>query len=97
VPELVSLGRRRAARARLTGLRAKGRMISVTRLDGSVFMLDVDLILTIERTPDTLVWLTTGDRLLLRETPKELVKRITRHKRALARGIGLVVVNAGMA
>ncbi len=58
-------------------------MVSVTRLDGSVIMLNVDLIVTIERTPDTLVWLTTGDRVFLRETPEEIVDRITQYKRKL--------------
>ena len=68
-------------------------MVSVTRLDGSAIMLNADLIVTIERTPDTLVWLTTGDRVILRETPEEIVDRITRYKRELARVIPPVVVS----
>jgi flagellar protein FlbD len=58
-------------------------MISVTRLDGSPLLLNMDLILSIERTPDTLVSLTTGDTVLVKETPEELVDRVTRYKRDL--------------
>lgn len=60
-------------------------MITVTRLDGSQLLLNVDLILAIETTPDTLVSLTTGDTVLVRETPAELVNRITQFKGAVAR------------
>jgi flagellar protein FlbD len=58
-------------------------MVEVTRLDGSAIILNADLIVTIERTPDTIVSVTTGDRILLRETPEEIVKRIVRYKREL--------------
>jgi flagellar protein FlbD len=60
-------------------------MITVTCFDGSSLLLNVDLILAIERTPDTLVRLTTGDTVLARETPEEIVDRITRYKRELQR------------
>jgi flagellar protein FlbD len=62
-------------------------MITVTRLDGSPLLLNVDLIVAIERTPDTLISLTTGDTVLVLESPEELVRRITRYKQTLAGGI----------
>ena len=62
-------------------------MIEVTRLDGSPLLVNVDLILTIEQTPDTLVSLTTGDRVLVRESPDELVTRIKRYKRGLVQPV----------
>ena len=67
-------------------------MVSVTRLDGSAIMLNVDLMVTIERTPDTLVWLTTGDRIFLRETPEEIVERITRYKQTVVGAAALAMV-----
>ena len=67
-------------------------MVSVTRLDGSAIMLNVDLIVTIERTPDTVVWLTTGDRVILRETPEEIVERITRYKQTVVGPATLAMV-----
>jgi flagellar protein FlbD len=68
-------------------------MISVTRLDGSAIILNADLIMTIERTPDTLVALTTGDRMLLRETPEQIVDRITRYRRELTQAGSAVAVS----
>ncbi len=59
-------------------------MISITRLDGSSVLLNVDLIVSIERTPDTLIALTTGDRVLVRDCPEDLVERIVAFKRRLA-------------
>ena len=63
-------------------------MIAVTRVDGSSLLLNVDLIVAIERTPDTIVMLTTGDAVHVREAPEELVERILRFKRqAGGRGV----------
>lgn len=56
-------------------------MIAVTRLDGASILLNLDLIVSIERTPDTLIALTTGDRLLVRDRPEELVDRIVAFRR----------------
>jgi len=67
-------------------------MVSVTRLDGSAIMLNVDLMVTIERTPDTLVWLTTGDRIFLRETPEEIVERVIRYKQTVVGAATLAMV-----
>jgi flagellar protein FlbD len=58
-------------------------MIPVTRFDGSPLLINVDLIVTIEQTPDTLILLTTGDAVHVREAPEELVSRILRFKREL--------------
>jgi flagellar protein FlbD len=61
-------------------------LISVTRFDGSPLIINVDLIVTIEQTPDTLIVLTTGDAVHVREAPEELVERIRRFKRDLVTG-----------
>jgi flagellar protein FlbD len=63
-------------------------MISVTRLDGSAVLINVDLIMTIEQTPDTIVMLTTGDAVHVREAPQEIADRILRYKRELGAGGG---------
>jgi len=70
-------------------------MIAVTRLDGSPLILNADLITAIEQTPDTLVSLTTGDTVLVLETPEELVSRITRFKRQLFLGVTSVQPSEG--
>jgi flagellar protein FlbD len=60
-------------------------VIPVTRLDGSPMLLNIDLIVTIEQTPDTLISLTTSERVIVRETPNELVTRIMQWRRDVAR------------
>ncbi|MCP4593129.1 MAG: flagellar FlbD family protein [bacterium] len=50
-------------------------MITLTRLNNKAFILNAELIKTIEETPDTLVTLTSGDRIMVRETPREVVDK----------------------
>jgi len=64
------------------------RMILVTRFDGSELVVNVDLILTIERTPDTVLTLTTGDRIMVRETLEEIVERAVTYRFRISQGPG---------
>jgi flagellar protein FlbD len=61
-------------------------MIHVTRLDGTDVVVNADLIATIERTPDTMLALVTGVRLLVKETVDELVDRVVGYRRRLQTG-----------
>jgi len=47
-------------------------MIEVTRLNGLPVVVNADLIKFVEATPDTLISLTTGEKIMVRE-PVELV------------------------
>ena len=52
-------------------------MIDVTRMNGKQFTLNSDLIETIEETPDTVLTLTTGKKIIVKESiqkVKNLVK-----------------------
>ena len=60
-------------------------MIAVTRLDGRPLLLNDDLIESIELTPDTMVSLTSGNTMMLRDTPDQLVQRIVEFRREIAR------------
>jgi flagellar protein FlbD len=62
-------------------------VITITRLDGAQMLLNSDLIESVERTPDTLVSLSNGDTLIVRESPDELVARVIRFKRAVLEGV----------
>jgi flagellar protein FlbD len=65
-------------------------MIQLTRLSHRPFVLNCDLIELIEATPDTIVSLTTGQKLLVCETPEEIVDRVREYKRSVTRtGRGL--------
>ena len=65
-------------------------MIPVTRLDGSALVVNVDLVVTIERTPDTVLTLTTGDRIMVKESLEEIVERAVayRHRSIVGPGPG---------
>lgn len=60
-------------------------MIRVTRLGHNADMiLNVDLILSIESTPDTVVTLTTGHKYVVQESPDELVRRAIAYRRQIS-------------
>lgn len=51
-------------------------MIALHRLNKAEFMLNADLIETIEATPDTLVTLTTGKKIIVRDGIEDVIGRI---------------------
>lgn len=65
-------------------------MIAVTRLDGTELLVNEDLVLTVEHTPDTLLTFTTGARIVVRESPAELRSRVIEFRRAVLDGARLV-------
>ncbi len=56
-------------------------MIQVTRSDGSSLLVNPDRIETIEETPDTVVTLADGKKLLVRERAAELADRFAAYQR----------------
>lgn len=56
-------------------------MIQVTRLNGKQFVLNSDLIESMEATPDTVITLTGGNKYVVSETTEELIRRITDYQR----------------
>ena len=58
-------------------------MISVTRINGNPFILNADLIRTIEAKPDTTITLVSGDHILVRETPEVIVRKSIEYARTL--------------
>jgi flagellar protein FlbD len=63
-------------------------VIAVTRLDGDQVLVNDDLIETVEHTPDTLISLTNGTKLFVRESPDEVLDRIVAFRRSVLRGPG---------
>jgi flagellar protein FlbD len=61
-------------------------MIPVTRLDGQAMFLNHDLIESIEPTPDTLITMSNGDKLYVREAPEVVVEHVVRFKRMVLEG-----------
>ena len=57
-------------------------MITITRLGGQEMLVNADLIEFVEATPDTIITLTTGKKILVRETPQEITARVLHYRRA---------------
>ena len=56
-------------------------MIKVSRLDGSSLVINVDLIESVESIPETIVCLTTGKKIMVKETIDEIIERVVQFKR----------------
>lgn len=48
-------------------------MITLTRLNGKKFVLNAELIRTVESSPDTMVTLVNGDHFVVKEEMKEVI------------------------
>lgn len=60
-------------------------MISVTRLNGDRFVLNAELIRTVEENPDTIITLVNGDHIIVKEKMSEVVRRSIEYGRSLRR------------
>ncbi len=58
-------------------------MIKLTRLNGDEFVVNAELIRFVESRPDTYVTLTTDDRMIVRESVDEVVKRAIAYARVI--------------
>ena len=50
-------------------------MIKLKRLNGQEFVVNSDLIEIIEETPDTVITLTTGKKIVVKETINEVIEK----------------------
>ena len=58
-------------------------MIELTRLNGSSMVLNSDLIKTAEASPDTMLTLINGEKLIVREELGEVVERVLAYRARL--------------
>jgi flagellar protein FlbD len=56
-------------------------VIPVTRLNGSRFYLNAELVESVEGTPDTIIALSNGTRIIVRERPEQIVEAILQYRR----------------
>ncbi|HXA05018.1 MAG TPA: flagellar FlbD family protein [Bryobacteraceae bacterium] len=61
-------------------------MIQLTRLNHAPLVLNSDLIEHMDVTPDTVVTLTTGQKIVVLESAEEVVDRIIEYRRSLIAG-----------
>ncbi|MEK7710756.1 MAG: flagellar FlbD family protein [Planctomycetota bacterium] len=64
-------------------------MITVTRLDRRVVVINAEQIKMLEATPDTIITLLNGDTVVVRESVDEVVRRAIDYARQI-RGFSLV-------
>jgi flagellar protein FlbD len=58
-------------------------MIVVTRLNHTPIVVNPDLIVFIEETPDTIITLANGEKLVVEEKVGEVIKRVLDFKRSI--------------
>ena len=56
-------------------------MIKVTRLNGSQIYLNADMICFVEPTPDTVISLATGEKVVVKESPEQIVEAVVAYQR----------------
>ncbi|GAB4107997.1 MAG: flagellar FlbD family protein [Phycisphaeraceae bacterium] len=60
-------------------------MITVTRLNGKQFVVNAEVIRTVEENPDTTITLMNGDHVIVRESMQEVVNLVVEYGRSLRR------------
>ena len=63
--------------------------IRVHRLDGKEFVINADLIETVESTPDTVISLVSGRKLVVAESVDEVIRRVILFNRSRVAGTRL--------
>ena len=62
-------------------------MIEVTRLNGNSMILNSDLIKITESSPDTMLTLIHGEKLIVRESPSEILRKVLEYRSILLAGV----------
>ena len=64
-------------------------MIQLTRLNNQQLIVNSDLIKFVEQSPDTLVTLLTGEKIVVLEKASEVLNRVIGFRRAVLQGLSL--------
>jgi flagellar protein FlbD len=64
-------------------------MIQLTRLNGLPLIINSDLIKLIENTPDTVISMVNGEKIVVRETGEQILERIVQFRRRVLDGLRL--------
>ena len=58
-------------------------MIELTKFNDCKFTVNADIIELVEETPDTVITLTTGKKIIVKESRNEVVERVIAYKKAI--------------
>ncbi len=61
-------------------------MIRLSRLNGAEFVLNAELIQEIESKPDTIITLTSGQKMMVRESVEDVRRAVLEYKRHILGG-----------
>ena len=71
-------------------------MIEVTKLNETKIMINADMIETVESTPDTVISLLSGHKIIVKESRQEIRNLVILYKRAVYHNISLDVETGGV-
>jgi flagellar protein FlbD len=70
-------------------------MIKLTRLSRASVILNSDLIEHIDETPDTVITLTSGQKLMVLESAEDIIGKVIEFRTALAGRLSCALVHSG--
>jgi flagellar protein FlbD len=62
-------------------------MVRLTRLNSQPLVVNSDLIKFVEKAPDTVLTLVSGEKVIVRETTEEVLERVIAFRRAILAGL----------
>ena len=62
-------------------------MIKLTRTNGREFVLNADLIIEVQETPDTVITLTNGKKLLVKDSADDIINKVVNYQQKIMAGI----------
>jgi flagellar protein FlbD len=69
-------------------------MIRLTRLNNQSIIVNSDLIKFVEQSPDTLLTLITGEKIVVRENPEEILALVIIFRRSVLQGLAVAWDNS---
>jgi flagellar protein FlbD len=64
-------------------------MIQLTRLNNHPLVVNSDLIKLVEQSPDTVITLVSGEKIVVRESAPDVIARVIQFRRSVLQGIML--------
>lgn len=58
-------------------------MIKVKKINGRDLIINAELIEFVENTPDTIISMTTGKKIIVKDTSEELIKKVIEYRREI--------------
>jgi flagellar protein FlbD len=68
-------------------------MVKVTKLNGTEVVLNADLIEALEATPDTVITLTNGRKMMVKEDIEEIVVRVVEYRQRIFQMVRVIASN----